>query len=651
MSRYSYGVVACALFWTTLPGQTALAVPAHELFDLSLQELMSVSVETPSKLPQSLAGAAGAVSVYSRDEIAMFGGRDLADVLGRMTGVQPMQSAILQAPLSVRGDPATVNNNHVLILLNGMPFNREGYLGGFFNHIMLTSIPLDAIRQIEVVRGPGSVLYGSNAFAGVINIITRDEVDVTSTVGVGAGNFNTRQGEATLASHGEDWQIAGYLQYANTEGQTLQTSTPTDTFEFDQSLHTPGAVFTGRYGKLRVNAYWGESEFDQLRGTVLQPFEGETAVEKRYLNLGYDQPLAERWTLKLDAGIMQSKPFVQIDAINSADYRFDDRHYEVQLEGRLSDNLQWVSGIAHDQYHGSIDPVIVPKWDYDSWSGYSELQYQWHQTRLIGGVQFNKADSIDLNTVPRLGVIQHFTETLGMKILYSQAFRAPTIGETGINTLLPLGSFILKGNPDLEHELVTTADLQLFYNSDEAQLALTLFHTQQEDLIVRTIDGSTITFINQGELTILGAELEGKAVLRDNWYAIGSVTWQENENGDKVKNTTLLPDAIIKTGIAYRETNWSLGVFNTHYGASPDVAIVVPTRLEVNPPAKSYNLLSANFNVRLPAFHDVQVELYLDNLLDETIYRPVVPGSGLQANTVPARDGRYGQISVTVPVY
>lgn len=118
-----------------------------------------------------------------------------------------------------------------------------------------------------------------------------------------------------------------------------------------------------------------------------------------------------------------------------------------------------------------------------------------------------------------------------------------------------------------------------------------------------------------------------------------------------MKNTTLQPDAIIKAGIAYRERNWSLGVFNTHYGASPDMAIVVPTRLEVNPPAKSYNMLSANLNVRLPELHDVQVEIYLDNLLDETVYRPVVPGSGLQANTVPWRDGRYGQISVTVPVF
>ncbi len=633
----------------SLPGTTCLAA-GDDLFDLPLEALMQVEVQTPSKLPQSLSGAAGVVSVFSRDELALFGGRNLGDVLGRIAGVQPQPSAFLQSPLTVRSDPASVNNNHVLILLNGMPFNREGYLGGLFNHIMLTSIPLDAIQQIEVVRGPGSVLYGSNAFAGVINIITRNESTVDNQISASAGNFHTQLHEATLASAGDSGQIAGYFQYYDAQGPELETHTAAGApFVFRQGVHAPAGLVTGRIDNLRVNAYRGESAYDQRRGNVLMPYIGETAVEKRFLNLGYDLALGVDWQLKLDAGVMESRPFIQADAVNALDYRFDDRHYEAQLTGQLNADLQWVSGLVRDEYRGAVEPPTAPKWDYGSWSGYSELQYQWRETRLIAGVQLNKAENIDLDTVPRLGVIQHFTDSTGLKLMYGQAFRAPAIGETAINTPVLLGLFTLRGNPDLEHERVTTTDLQFFYNGPEAQAALTLFNTRQDDLIVRAIQGNIITFVNQGELRIRGVELEGKAVLHEHWYAIGAVTWQENEDGNAVEDVSLQPHTVVKTGLAYRHSDWSAGLYNSHFSVAPDNQVVVPTRLLVNPPADDYDLLSLNFNVRLRDLHDAQLELYLDNLLDETVYVPVLPGTGLTANTEPQRDGRYGQIGISLP--
>ncbi|HEX4939923.1 MAG TPA: hypothetical protein VFX11_14690 [Candidatus Kapabacteria bacterium] len=76
---------------------------------------------------------------------------------------------------------------------------------------------------------------------------------------------------------------------------------------------------------------------------------------------------------------------------------------------------------------------------------------------------------------------------------------------------------------------------------------------------------------------------------------------------------------------------------------------MVPTRLLVNPEADAYDLLSLNFNYRMRELGDAQLEIYLDNLLDETIYRPTLPGVGLVSNTTSYRDGRYGQIGITLP--
>jgi hypothetical protein len=138
-------------------------------------------------------------------------------------------------------------------------------------------------------------------------------------------------------------------------------------------------------------------------------------------------------------------------------------------------------------------------------------------------------------------------------------------------------------------------------------------------------------------------------VLQDRWYLLGSVTWQENENGDGVEDVSLQPSHMVKAGIAYRQLDWSVGLFNIHAGQSPDNRVVVPNRIELNPEADTYDMLSLNINMRMRSLADAQLEIYLDNLLNDTIYRPVVPGTGLALNTVPYRQGRYGQIGVTLP--
>lgn len=165
--------------------------------DLSFADLLQVKVVTPSKLPEHPRDSPNIISIYSSKDIALFGGRDLGEVLSRITSFQPYDNLqIGRGRASIRGDDATFDNNHVLFLLNGTPLNRESYTGGIWTETMLTAIPLSIIDRIEVIRGPGSVLYGTNAFAGVVNIITKQANESSGMVSAGYGANNVRTVDA-----------------------------------------------------------------------------------------------------------------------------------------------------------------------------------------------------------------------------------------------------------------------------------------------------------------------------------------------------------------------------------------------------------------------------------------------------------------------
>ena len=109
--------------------------------------------------------APGVITVVSKEEIAQFGAVNLVDVLNRVTSIQMISSHLwVQAKAAIRGDLIEHADNHVLVLLNGRPM-RDGFEGNS-QFTVYAAFPIALIERIEIIRGPGSVLYGSNAVAG-----------------------------------------------------------------------------------------------------------------------------------------------------------------------------------------------------------------------------------------------------------------------------------------------------------------------------------------------------------------------------------------------------------------------------------------------------------------------------------------------------
>ncbi len=182
----------------------------------SLEELFDINVVTASKHEESQWEAPGVVSVITAKEMEIFGANDLYDALERVPGLTNMFSLQLQRTV-FRGGDVDIAYSHALLLIDGRPLRSSN--GNFSMYSAFFTFPMSLIDRVEIVRGPGSVLYGTNAFEGVINIITKKKND-NNSVSVSAGSFQTKGGEIYLGVQKNDFSLKLGVHYFDTDVKT-----------------------------------------------------------------------------------------------------------------------------------------------------------------------------------------------------------------------------------------------------------------------------------------------------------------------------------------------------------------------------------------------------------------------------------------------
>lgn len=148
----------------------------QELMDMSLDDLLDMEIVSASKKAQKIEDAPAAIYVITQDDIKKYGYMNLGEALRMVPGVEIIQSGNHKYEVSFRGFSRTAFNksNKVLFLVNGRPVYNEVF-GGV--RIFSLNVSMNEVKRIEVIRGPGSSLYGANAFSGVVNIITENPTE------------------------------------------------------------------------------------------------------------------------------------------------------------------------------------------------------------------------------------------------------------------------------------------------------------------------------------------------------------------------------------------------------------------------------------------------------------------------------------------
>jgi outer membrane cobalamin receptor len=157
-------------------GQTNDLLATNNIWDLSLQQLAATPVNTlASGSTTPLEKSASSVTVISHKDIETMAATDIEQVLAAVPGLHISRSDQAYFPKFVIRGITSTHNPEVLMMINGVSIKT--LFTGSRSHVW-GGMPIKAIERIEVIRGPGSALYGADAFAGVINIVTRSGADI-----------------------------------------------------------------------------------------------------------------------------------------------------------------------------------------------------------------------------------------------------------------------------------------------------------------------------------------------------------------------------------------------------------------------------------------------------------------------------------------
>jgi outer membrane receptor protein involved in Fe transport len=614
-----------------------------DLASMDLEQLMNLKVTTASLFSDTLSQAPSIMSVVTSDELRRFGGLTLGEILDRVPGLtQSSQYFTDRSLIAADGDQTKTSGAHILFLINGRP-TREVMEGGIISDL-LESFPVEILERIEIIRGPGSVLYGSNAFSAVVNLITRKaEGNQASVKGMGgangamaaSGHFTYKRGDFSMVGASQiheapDWNLVYLVPPPLQHNPDAPPEPPFhDTYLVDRG--------TGDYVGMNYKGLSFMSAFTEWQSTAfVQGAVGETRQTRDFADLGYEHKVRDNWDMNFN-GTYTRTTFMTFA------YPYTDRDSKEFVAEwtnliTLTSKDRLTAGILFSRISGtevaSIDHSAEDAGGNRPAGGfYAQLDHQLLSTvKLVGGFQSNKFAGIPFSTVPRGGVIWSPSHTVSIKALYGEAFRPPSLDETSLN--IP----DIHGNSNLRPELVESFDLGVDLQFSHLQLGANYFHNHQIHSII-TVGEAPIHYENLGGVVFNGVVGEGKYFFRKDFFAQGSFLYQTNRDQTGTSNVTPIPNYGFKSGVSYESSRGLvLGIFDVSDGKPK------PYAFNVNPLTGWHNSLNAEARQDVSRYlhmserNSVAIVAHANDLLDQAVW---LPGFGFfNIDSIPVQQGR-----------
>jgi outer membrane receptor for ferrienterochelin and colicins len=553
------------------PEQTENVPPqeSEDLTGLSLEELMVIKVDTvygASRRAQKETDAPSSVTVIDSDEIRKQGHRTLAEVLRSIRGLFVTNDRYYDY-LGVRGFGLPGDyNTRVLVLVDGHRVNDNLYETGAVGREFILDV--DLIDRVEFIRGPSSSLYGTDAFFGVINVITKKGGQIDGPeASASAGTFRAYQGRGTFGKKLKNglemlFSATGYTS----KGQTLYFK------EFDDPA-TGNGYASGADDEYHYNLFSTLS----FRGLTLQaayverdksiptspwgtifPSRDSYAVDARhYVDLKYENEFD---------GLFNLMARVSYDGYEyHGDYLFEGEDPDPNPINRDTSVGRWwggelklsrqfieqvrltLGGEFQDDFRQDQDNYdVLPYFSYlrdrrDSFRfgvyGQAEVSILKNLT-LNAGVRYDHFETFGGSVNPRAGLMYSPLPKTTFKLLYGRAFRAPNVYELyyhdGWNTTKP--------SEDLDPETIETYEFVYDqYLGKNLRFIFDAFHNDIRDLIALQVDPADdlLIFRNADDVESNGIELglEGKWVSGLRGRASYSFQNTEYDDGHRLTNS------------------------------------------------------------------------------------------------------------------
>jgi outer membrane receptor protein involved in Fe transport len=559
MKRFAFLLLLAA---TPLFGQTTIGEVT--LFG---EEQLKVEAATKTEIP--ISKAPSAVTVITAKQIEESGMHTVPDLLRLVAGVNVRWNPMTQT-IDIRGFGENPFSNRVLLLIDGQPYNSPD-TGGFPLSPAFDLFPIQNIKRIEVVRGPGSSLYGENAYWGVVNIVTLSGEDIAGVAAdVYAGSRSTRE---TNAMYGKRFGRGSILASV----RLSQSQFPQEFWTADGSKIKSNDIFVkGSYGDWTLSAYRHDETLDGFDEGFppeagLPPTAGFRSAHKLKQTL---DSFAIRYNhAPQDAAVTYAADFSYShrDGMHCAGCHSaqQEEHFEHRADhgyGAVGDfrvGLRMIPG--HDLLAGvearrldRAEHVEELSGDASAASGYDKiavyLQDQFDlikdRLRAVAGVRYDgKTDLFDAKTSPRLALVYTPSDRLVVRGGYSTAFRFPTFSELyqsswffTISTEIGIPPFpfsVFRPNPALKPEEISTWNIGGEYQiSPTVSAKADFYRSNVHNFVVITQqfnpqpNPATIGWENHpADATITGGELELRANFTQG--VTGFVNWTHQSHAGR----------------------------------------------------------------------------------------------------------------------
>jgi len=605
--------MSCLLLLTSLV--IPVQVMAEEGVDM-MEDIYAIFAEeemvmTASRYLQPVSQSPSTITVITADEIRESGVTNIPDILRRVPGLEIMQTSVAEFNVGIRGENK-LHSNKILVMIDGRTVHED-----YQNHTFWTAFPieLEEIKQIEIIRGPGSSIWGANAFNGVVNIITKKPED-TSGISVSAITGEESMSMGSLVHYSGtgrmDYKVSiGYHRADTFNGRdeaALWVNVPEpglEVFRGNASIQyslpqnrmmslSGGFSDLPRYDGPFFGDGWADSElghdyiqFDyQGIQTILRGYWNRNDIEMKYIEAVVDRP-----------------PLIRNIHLRSDLYNLEWLYYF-----NMGRSHKIISGVNYS-YNDSGGTLLHP----DEVRPLSMIgfffQDEWkplNSVEVIYGARYDYHTFVDWNLSPRLVFLYHPVLNQTLRLSYGLAYRAPT----------PMELFSINGgNTELDHEKILTYEAGYsVFAFGRLKGEINLFYNQLSDLISEHYD-----YKNRYDTETYGYEVHADLLLTSRMKTFLNYSRQQFYDitrDDTTADRSSVPEHKINGGlnIGIARDLWTDLSF--HYVSDVSYASSVTNRRQLPKDVGSYTIVNLRISYRL--WKDrLEMAISASNLFDD----------------------------------
>lgn len=601
-----------AIIITSSLSTSVLAQTQTTETNLADSDITETFVVTANRTTQEKFDVLAAVDVFDRAEIERLQPSSVAELLNQVAGISTssLGSQAHQTSVFVRG----ANSDHVLVLINGV---RVG--DATFSTKDVSSIPVQQIERVEVVRGPRAALWGSDAIGGVIQIFTRKLSNGEGQVGAKLGNNKYWQGYGAIGfgTDKHSYTITGSAE--SSDGYDILVDDPSNPYPVGQddddgynreSIGLNGTSEFNDLYSLEINsqfdkglteldsAYTGdETEYQNYHVLVRNHFN----FEESHYQLGFSRAVDDN---EDNYGVLNSW------AVNNT---FKTQRDQISATGQVALGKESEIAFGGEWYQEQVKSSQAFSQDERTAKAlFVTGRHTISDLKLEGSLRGDKIGNIDTEVTYQLGSGYQLSEQLLIALTYGTAFKAPSFND------LYWKDPYYEGNPDLAPETAENLELLTRYQASDYSVELSLYKTEYDNLIENGAKDANNpwgvwTAFNVAKATVKGAEatINANILSSSNRLTLSHLDAEDDSTGQQLLRR---PYFTAYYSISYKGDNWDAN-FNVDYqGSRYDNLNFVRTKIG------GYTLfgLAANYNIN----EQLTLLAKITNLTDKA-YQPV----------------------------